>query len=58
MKLRYSERVNIAFRQRGKFGIAPYGRYGGRYGYWEQIFTDRILLAHDRVESTIIFYIK
>ena len=54
MKLRYSERVNIAFRQRGKFGIAPYGRYG----YWEQIFTDRILLAHESVESTVIFYIK
>jgi hypothetical protein len=50
MKLRYSERANIAFRHRGNFGIASYGRYG----YWEHIFTDRILLA----ESTVIFYIK
>ena len=54
MKLRYSERVNIAFKHRGKFGIAPYGRYG----YWEHVFTDRILLAHKGSQSTVIFYIK
>ena len=37
MKLRYSERANIAFRHRGNFGIASYGRYG----YWEKPWSGR-----------------